>query len=67
SNDAAFCCPDYKSILPQLMQIVENPKLINEYQKKAYDCGKQNHSRDVIQKQLLEVFQNSISNNKRMF
>ncbi len=66
-HDAAFCCPDYESILPLLQTIINNPTLINIYQKKAYECGKKYHSRSYIQSQLLEVFQNAISNNKRMF
>lgn len=65
SNNAAFCCDSYDSILPQLQAIYNNPTLITEYQQKAYICGKQNHNRDIIQKQLLGVFENAIKKNNK--
>lgn len=60
SQDAAFCCPDYNSILPLLFRICETPSLISEYQKKASEC-KKNHSRTKIHKQLLDVFEKVIN------
>lgn len=64
-NDAAFCCSDYQSILPQLQEICDNHSLITEYQQKAYDCGVKNHSREVIQNKILDVFEKAISQNNR--
>lgn len=64
-HDAAFCCPDYDSILPQLQAICDNPALVAEYQKKAYECGVKNHSREVIHKQLMDLFENAIKKGKR--
>ena len=52
SNDAAFCIDDYSQILPVLQSIVENPKLIAEYARKAHDCGRKNHNREKIQEQI---------------
>lgn len=62
-KDAAFCCPNYQSILPQLQEICNTPTLITEYQKKAYECGKRNHSRDMIQSQLSSKFEEIIKTN----
>lgn len=64
-NDVAFCCSDYRDILPLLQTISDNPSLITEYQKKAYECGKKNHNREKIQKQLVRVFENVINRNSR--
>lgn len=55
-NDAAFCCPSYQKILPLLQRICDTPSLITEYQRKAYECGRKNHSREKIQGQLMCVF-----------
>lgn len=65
NNDAAFCCSDYQSILPQLQKICETPTLITEYQKKAYECGKRNHNREGLHKQLANIFENIINKNSR--
>lgn len=56
-NDAAMCCPNYQSILPLLQSICETPSLITQYQNKAYSCGINKHSRNIIQNQLKTVFQ----------
>lgn len=45
-NDAAFCIDAYDKILPQLQQIVENPRLISEYASKAHQCGLTNHNKE---------------------
>ena len=56
-NDAAFCVDDYKKILPTLQRIVDNPALIAVYAQKAYECGRKNHTREKIQRQLKEKFE----------
>lgn len=61
ANDAAFCISDYKDILPLLQKICDNTQLIEEYAQKAYECGRQNHSKEKIQRQLLEVFTDAIN------
>ena len=63
-NDAALCVDNYKDILPLLQKLVNNPNLIKEYAQKAYECGKQNHSRNVIQMQIKQMFENVIRENK---
>lgn len=61
-SDAAFCISDYKEIMPQLKIICDNPAIINEYARKAYECGKKNHSKANIQRQILDVFSCAINN-----
>lgn len=63
-NDAALCISDYSDILPVLKEISEKPEIISEYAEKAYRCGKMNHNRELIQKQLLRTFMEAIENNR---
>lgn len=55
-KDAAFCVSRYEDILPLLRQICANPQLINDYARKAWACGKANHSKAEIHRQLFDVF-----------
>lgn len=64
-KDAAFCCSNYQSILPLLQKICNTPTLITEYQKKAYECGKRNHNREEIHKQMMNLFENVINKKSR--
>lgn len=59
---AAFCVDDYNQIVPILEGIVENPSLIQQYATKAFECGKQNHNREQIQTQIIEMFNKVITN-----
>ena len=64
-HDAAFCVDNFEDILPLLQKIVDNPPLVQKYARKAYECGKQNHSRENIQKQIMDKFQTIITNKSR--
>ncbi len=66
-KDAAFCCPDYNSILPMLKVICNNPSLITEYQQKAYECGIKNHNRNIIQSQIMSKFRELSTKNRLYF
>ena len=60
-NDAAFCVDNYSDILPMLQRIVENPSLVQNYAQKAYECGRKNHTRERIQKQIRDKFEELIA------
>lgn len=60
-KNAAICLDSYDKILPCLQAIVDNPSIVQEYAKKAYECGKKNHSREIIQNQLKTIFDNYIT------
>lgn len=62
-HDAALCVDNNEDILPLLQKIADNPSVIQKYAKKAYECGKQNHSRKAIQEQIKQMFENVIINN----
>ena len=60
-NDAAFCVSDYKDLLPTLKKVCDNPKMIQEYARKAYECGRANHSSAKIRRLLLDTFTDAIN------
>lgn len=44
-----------------LQHITDNPSLVNEYARKAYECGRKNHTREKIQKQIRDKFEEIIA------
>jgi hypothetical protein len=63
-HDAAICISDCGEIYETLKKIVKNPILINEYSRKAYDCGLKYHNRVKIQNQIRTAFNDAIKINK---
>lgn len=59
-NGAAFCISEYSDILPVLRGICDNPSLIKDYVRKAYECGIANHSKDKIHRHMLDTFNDAI-------
>ena len=55
-EDAAICVTSLKDIKGAVTRIVENPKLIQEYSLKAYECEKRNHRIEDVQKKLYDAF-----------
>ena len=55
SEDAALTATSYDEIVKALESIAENPVLISEYAKKAYECGKKNHDKEDIKKKLFDT------------
>lgn len=60
-HDAALCVSDNEGILPLLQRISEQPSLIQEYAEKACRCGKENHTRHIIQNHINEIFVNILN------
>lgn len=60
-NDAAISITDKCSIKGSLMKIVDNPQLINEYAKKSWNCGLENHQIDKIQTRMYNDFKSLLS------
>lgn len=63
-NDAAIVIGDLDKISEGINNIVKNPELIYKYGDNAWNCGKKNHSINIIQKMIYEDFLDII-NNKR--
>ena len=49
-EDAAVVVTDYKDIEAKLQMLCDNPELVAQYGKKAFDCGKRNHDRENVYK-----------------
>jgi len=60
-NEIAFCIDDCKKIEYVLREVVDNPQLILDMQKKAYDFGRMNHNKDVITKGVVHDFKEIIA------
>ena len=64
-EDAAICVDDLKKLGGVLEGICENPGIIGEYRKKAWDCGKRNHTKEKIQNMLYEDFCRVIASGRK--
>ena len=50
--DSAITATSYAEIGEKLSMLAENAKLIEEYSRKAFECGKMNHDKQKMQKKL---------------
>ena len=55
-NDCAIISNEYFEIEGQLRYLLDNQEKINEYGKKAFECGKQNHNEENIKRIFVETF-----------
>ena len=55
-NDAAIISTEYSEIEGNLRKIVEHSELLNQYGKRAFECGKRNHSEDVVKDTFISTF-----------
>ena len=62
AEDAAICVDRKEELLRWLQNINNNPEIINEYKRKAYECCKKNHLRQNVQKGLIRDFRKVIEN-----
>lgn len=44
--DSAVTATSYEQILEKLIELVEDPGVVSQYAKKAYDCGVEHHERE---------------------
>ena len=54
-NDSAIVSCNEKQLYDNLNYILNNPQVVVEYGKKAFDCAKRNHDKAVIDKMLIET------------
>lgn len=62
-NDAAICISDLSKLEDELRRINNNPAILLDYQKKAFELGRRNHLQKNIDAMLLNDFKSVISNN----
>lgn len=58
-NDCAIIANEYDEIGGKLTELVENPAIISEYAKKAFDTGKRNHNEEDVKRVFVEAFINA--------
>lgn len=56
-EDAAICIDSLNKIENVFKNILNNPNILNEYRKKAYECGKRNHQKTINDKILQNDFE----------
>ena len=64
SNDIAICATSEEELRERLLEIVNNPGVISYYARRAIKFGKETHSREKIQKKLLDDMRRVVSENK---
>jgi hypothetical protein len=57
-QDAGIVVYDLNDLEKSVLNLVENPEIINKYANKAWDCGQRNHQRSELKKMLLDDFLN---------
>lgn len=60
-QDAAVIVTDPKNIFQKLQILLEDPQMIVDYGRKAYECGARNHRIEVIRKGLQEDLMTTVS------
>lgn len=53
--DSAITATSYEEIGEKLKMLVENPEIISEYSRKAFECGKENHNKDKMDKIMIDT------------
>lgn len=53
-NDSAIVSTNESQIKKNLKMLIENPALIEEYSRKAYDCAVRNHEKSMVDKRFIE-------------
>ena len=55
-NNCAVIANEYEEIENQLRKLIENPKMIQQYSRNSFECGKKNHNETIIKKVFVETF-----------
>ena len=55
-NDCAIIANEYSEIEERLRSLIDAPERIDEYSRKAYECGMKNHNAKDIEKVFVETF-----------
>lgn len=66
SENAAFCVSTSEELYRELKNLTENPEIIAEIAKRAYDCGKRNHSSDLIKQKVIKTIEKLVDLSNRI-
>lgn len=56
-QNAALCADSAEAVYAGLKALADNPDIILEMAKKAYDCGERNHSSELIDKKVIDTLE----------
>lgn len=59
-QDAAICISDIKDLYGVLERIMKRPEMLNEYARKAWDCGERNHKIEKVNEDFRKDFNSLI-------
>ncbi len=63
-NDCALCASSFDEIYNMLDKIAKSPEIIGDYARKAYDCGVNNHSEELVSKTFCDEIMKVYNENK---
>ena len=63
-NDAAVIANDYSQIQEKLSMLVNSSEKINEYGRKAFECGKRNHEESAVKRTFIETIERAANKEK---
>ncbi len=58
--DSAVTATSYQEIPEKLEILINNPQIIADYSKRAYDCGKEHHSVELTRRILIDTILNTV-------
>ena len=59
-NDSAIIATDAQLVKEKIKFIIENPSVIADYGRKAYDCAVRNHEKNMVDQQFIETMKKVI-------
>ena len=62
-NDSAIVSTDIKDIKLNIKRIIDNPTIIAEYSRKAYDCAVRNHEKNMVDERFINSMVRVFSQN----
>ena len=62
-NDSAIVSTDIKDIKLNIKRIIDNPTIIAEYSRKAYDCAVRNHEKNMVDERCINSMVRVFSQN----
>ena len=64
-NNCAVIANEYEEIENQLRKLIENPKIIQQYSRNSFECGKKNHNEKNIRNIFIQTFIKATNCEKR--
>ena len=52
-NDSAIVSTNVKDIKLNIRKIIDNPAIVTEYSRKAYDCAVRNHEKNMVDQRFI--------------